>query len=43
MTILHLSDTHNKHHLLKDLPEADIIIHSGDVSFAGSEDEVTDL
>lgn len=43
MTILHLSDTHNKHHLLKDLPEADIIIHSGDVSFAGSEDEVTDF
>jgi len=40
MKILHLSDTHGKHHLLKDLPLADIIVHSGDVSFAGSENEV---
>jgi len=43
MTILHLSDTHNKHHLLRDLPTADIIIHSGDVSFSGSEEEVMDF
>lgn len=40
MTILHLSDTHSKHYSLIELPPADIIIHSGDVSFAGSETEV---
>lgn len=43
MRILHLSDTHSKHDLLKDLPEADIIIHSGDISFAGSESELMDF
>lgn len=30
MRILHLSDTHGCHHRLKDLPEADVIVHSGD-------------
>lgn len=40
MRILHISDTHSKHYLLKTLPKADVIIHSGDVSFAGSEEEV---
>lgn len=40
MQILHISDTHNKHHLLTNLPPADIIIHSGDITFAGSEVEV---
>ena len=40
MHIVHLSDTHNKHHLLKNLPKADIIIHSGDMSVNGSENEV---
>lgn len=43
MHILHLSDTHNKHHELRNLPPADIIIHSGDLSFAGSENEVMDF
>jgi Icc-related predicted phosphoesterase len=43
MKILHLSDTHSKHHILKSLPKADIIIHSGDVSFAGSENEVMEF
>ncbi len=43
MKILHLSDTHNKHHLLKDLPKVDIIIHSGDVSEDGTESEVLDF
>jgi predicted phosphodiesterase len=32
MKFLALSDTHGKHRLLKDLPEADVIIHAGDVS-----------
>ena len=43
MLILHLSDTHGKHHELSNLPPADIIIHSGDISFAGSENEVIDF
>jgi len=43
MRIVHLSDTHSKHHLLKNLPKADIIIHSGDVSFSGSENEVMEF
>ena len=43
MHILHLSDTHSKHRLLQNLQCADVIIHSGDVSFAGSEDEIIDF
>jgi Predicted phosphoesterases, related to the Icc protein len=43
MHITHLSDTHNKHHLLKNLPEADIIIHSGDMSVNGSENEIAEF
>ncbi len=43
MLILHLSDTHSKHHELRNLSPADIIIHSGDISFAGSENEVMDF
>ena len=43
MHILHLSDTHGKHYELSNLPPADIIIHSGDISFAGSENEVMDF
>ncbi|NMA75040.1 MAG: serine/threonine protein phosphatase [Bacteroidales bacterium] len=43
MKILHFSDTHSKHGLLQGLPSADIIIHSGDLSFAGSEEEIIDF
>lgn len=43
MLLLHLSDTHSKHHELGNLPPADIIVHSGDISFAGSENEVMDF
>lgn len=43
MKILHISDTHNMHYLLQDLPDADIIVHAGDVSLAGSEQEVLDF
>lgn len=43
MLILHLSDTHGKHHSLKELPTADIIVHSGDISEDGTEDEVLDF
>ncbi len=43
MRILHISDTHGQHHQLSDMPRADVIVHSGDISFAGSEDEAFDF
>lgn len=43
MKILHLSDTHGLHHRLDDMPEADVIIHSGDISNSGTEEEVLDF
>ena len=39
MRILHISDTHSKHRELPPLPEADVIVHSGDFTLAGSENE----
>ena len=36
MNILHLSDTHGAHRSLCNLPEADVIIHSGDITMNGS-------
>lgn len=32
MIILHISDTHGKHQILKDLPRADVIVHTGDIT-----------
>ena len=43
MRILHLSDTHGLHHRIKDMPAADVIVHSGDISNNGSEEEVLDF
>ncbi len=43
MKILHISDTHGFHKQLVDMPEADVIVHSGDFSMGGSEDEVLDF
>lgn len=43
MKILHLSDTHGKHRELHVLPEADVIVHSGDFTWAGSENEAHDF
>jgi len=43
MHILHISDTHSKHNLLQSLPPADIIVHSGDISLNGTEDEIIDF
>ena len=43
MKILHISDTHGKHHQLKDLPEADMIVHTGDITEDGTEEEVKDF
>lgn len=39
MRILHLSDTHGCHHRLKDLPKADVVVHSGDFTMTGTEQE----
>lgn len=43
MKILHLSDTHGLHHRLKELPEADIVVHSGDFCMFGEEREALDF
>lgn len=43
MKILHLSDTHGYHHRLRDLPEADVVVHSGDFCMVGSEQEAIDF
>ena len=43
MKILHISDTHNHHCQLQDLPAADVIVHSGDFTMAGTEAEVIDF
>ena len=40
MKILHISDTHGKHQILKDLPNADVIVHTGDITEDGTEEEV---
>lgn len=43
MTILHLSDTHSQHRRLTELPDADILVHSGDFTMNGSEQEAIDF
>lgn len=43
MKILHISDTHGSHRLLRDLPEADVVVHSGDFCMIGSEQEAIDF
>ena len=43
MKILHISDTHGCHRQLHDLPQADIIVHSGDFTMNGSEQEALDF
>ena len=43
MKILHLSDTHGLHLRIKEMPEADVIVHSGDISNNGTEEEVLDF
>ena len=41
--ILHLSDTHGAHRRLGELPAADVVVHSGDFTMAGSEAEAMDF
>ena len=43
MKILQISDTHNRHQLLTNLPAADVIVHCGDFSDFGTEEEVLDF
>ena len=43
MKILHISDTHGCHHQLKDLPDADVIVHSGDFCMVGTQQEAIDF
>ena len=43
MKILFLSDTHECHHRLTGLPDADMIIHGGDITDRGNPLEVKDF
>ena len=43
MKILHISDTHGCHRRIHDLPQADIIVHSGDFTMNESEQEALDF
>lgn len=43
MKILHISDTHGCHHRLRDLPEADVAVHSGDFCMVGTTTEAIDF
>lgn len=43
MNILHLSDTHGRHGQLAKMPDADVVVHSGDFTWAGSEQEVVEF
>lgn len=43
MKILHISDTHGYHRRLRELLEADVVVHSGDFCMAGTEDEALDF
>ena len=43
MKILHISDTHGLHKQLANLPQADVIVHSGDFTEHGTEAEVLDF
>ena len=43
ITLVCISDTHNKHKHLGKLPDADIIIHCGDMTSMGREHEIRDF
>lgn len=43
MRILQISDTHNRHQLLTDLPAADVLVHCGDFTDMGTEQDVLDF
>ena len=43
MRILQISDTHNRHQLLTGMPTADVLVHCGDFTDMGTEEEVLDF
>ena len=43
MTLLHISDTHGMHSRLGATPPADVLVHSGDFTHGGTENEVLDF
>ena len=43
MTILHISDTHGLHGKLGAMPPANVLVHSGDFTHSGTEEEVLDF
>jgi len=43
MKILHISDTHGLHDHMPPLPAADVLVHSGDMTWSGTEKEVIDF
>jgi len=43
VTIVHMSDTHNMHRHIHELPNADILIHTGDFTQGGSDEELKDF
>ena len=43
MRIVQISDTHSKHHELSPLPDGDVLVHCGDISEHGTEEEVLDF
>ena len=43
MRLIHLSDTHGRHMQLTDLPQADIIVHTGDITEDGTIEEAEDF
>ena len=43
MRILQISDTHNQHRLLTNMPKADVVVHCGDFADNGTEEEVLDF
>ena len=43
MRILQISDTHNRHQLLTGMPAADVLVHCGDFTDMGTEEEVLDF
>lgn len=43
MKILHISDTHGFHRRLRGLPDADVVVHSGDFTMNGSQQEAIDF
>lgn len=43
MVIVHISDTHNLHRELPELPAGDVLVHTGDCTMAGTENEAYDF